>query len=114
MADVTYISPEIKMDGILDVTSAKGSTVVLAGHYKGEMRAVDVKLESGSTFNGKIFAQSTRKVWICKRKGVTRGYVFGMAVFIKTHRASRSKSYRFISMGPFGSVLAPLWDASGT
>ena len=42
MADVTYISPEIKMDGILDVTSAKGSTVVLAGHYKGEMRAVDV------------------------------------------------------------------------
>ena len=59
MADVTYISPEIKMDGILDVTSAKGSTVVLAGHYKGEMRAVDVKLESGSTFNGKIFAQST-------------------------------------------------------
>ena len=59
MADVTYISPEIKMDGILDVTSAKGSTVVLAGHNKGEMRAVDVKLESGSTFNGKIFAQST-------------------------------------------------------
>ena len=59
MADVTYISPEIKMDVILDVTSAKGSTVVLAGHYKGEMRAVDVKLESGSTFNGKILAQST-------------------------------------------------------
>lgn len=59
MADVTYISPEIMMEGTLDVTSAKGSTVVLAGHFKGEMRAVDVKLETGSTFNGKIFAHST-------------------------------------------------------
>ena len=59
MADVTYISPEIMMEGTLDVTSAKGSTVVLAGRFKGEMRAVDVKLETGSTFNGKIFAHST-------------------------------------------------------
>ena len=32
---------------------------MLAGHFKGEMRAVDVRLEAGSTFNGKIFAQST-------------------------------------------------------
>jgi cytoskeletal protein CcmA (bactofilin family) len=47
------------MEGTLDVTSAKGSTVILAGRFKGEMRAVDVKLETGSTFNGKIFAHST-------------------------------------------------------
>ena len=59
MTDITYISPEIMMEGTLDVTSAKGSTVVLAGHYKGEMRAIDVRLETGSSFTGKIFAQST-------------------------------------------------------
>ena len=59
MTDITYISPEIMMEGTLDVTSAKGSTVVLAGHYKGEMRAIDVRLETGSSFTGNIFVQST-------------------------------------------------------
>lgn len=57
MADITYISSELIMEGTLDVTAATGSAVVVAGQFKGEMRANEVHLEQGSLFEGKIFAK---------------------------------------------------------
>lgn len=58
MTDITYISPELMMEGTLDVTASSGASVILAGHFKGEMRASDIELEATSLFDGKIVAES--------------------------------------------------------
>ena len=51
MSEITYISEELVMEGSLD---SAGSSVVLAGRFKGEIRAKDVLLESGSIFDGNL------------------------------------------------------------
>ena len=41
MSEITYISEELVMEGTLD---SAGSSVVVAGRFKGELRAKDVLL----------------------------------------------------------------------
>ena len=53
MSEITYISEELVMEGSLD---SAGSTVVVAGRFKGEIRAKDILLESGSIFDGNLIA----------------------------------------------------------
>ena len=53
MSEITYISEELVMEGNLD---SAGSSVVLAGRFKGELRAKDVLLEANSIFDGNLFA----------------------------------------------------------
>jgi cytoskeletal protein CcmA (bactofilin family) len=53
MSEITYISEELVMEGTLD---SAGSSVVLAGRFKGELRAKDVLLESNSIFDGNLVA----------------------------------------------------------
>ena len=48
MSETTYISEELIMEGTLD---SSGSAVVIAGRFKGELRAKDVLLESNSVFD---------------------------------------------------------------
>ena len=45
MSEITYISEELVMEGNLD---SAGSSVVVAGRFKGELRAKDVLLEANS------------------------------------------------------------------
>ena len=49
MSEITYISEELVMEGNLD---SAGSSVVVAGRFKGELRAKDVLLEANSIFDG--------------------------------------------------------------
>ena len=53
MSETTYISEELVMEGTLD---SAGSSVVLAGRFKGEIRAKDVLLEANSIFDGNLIA----------------------------------------------------------
>ena len=53
MSEVTYISEELVMEGNLD---SAGSSVVVAGRFKGELRAKDVLLEANSIFDGNLVA----------------------------------------------------------
>ena len=53
MSEITYISEELVMEGNLD---SAGSSVVVAGRFKGELRAKDVLLESNSVFDGNLIA----------------------------------------------------------
>ena len=53
MSEITYISEELVMDGNLD---SAGSSVVVAGRFKGELRAKDVLLEANSIFDGTLIA----------------------------------------------------------
>ncbi len=53
MSETTYISEELVMEGTLD---AAGSSIVLAGRFKGELRAQDVLLEANSIFDGNLIA----------------------------------------------------------
>ena len=53
MSETTYISEELIMEGTLD---SSGSAVVIAGRFKGELRAKDVLLESNSVFEGNLIA----------------------------------------------------------
>jgi cytoskeletal protein CcmA (bactofilin family) len=53
MSEITYISEELVMEGTLD---SAGSSVVVAGRFKGELRAKDVLLESNSIFDGNLVA----------------------------------------------------------
>ena len=46
MSEITYISEELVMEGNLD---SAGSSVVVAGRFKGELRAKDVLLEMFDT-----------------------------------------------------------------
>ncbi len=53
MSETTYISEELVMEGTLD---SAGSSVVVAGRFKGELRARDVLLEANSIFDGNLIA----------------------------------------------------------
>ena len=53
MSETTYISEELVMEGTLD---SAGSSVVVAGRFKGELRAKDVLLEANSIFDGNLIA----------------------------------------------------------
>ena len=53
MSEITYISEELVMEGNLD---SAGSSVVVAGRFKGELRAKDVLLEANSIFDGNLIA----------------------------------------------------------
>ena len=53
MSETTYISDELVMEGTLD---SSGSAVVVAGRFKGELRAKDVLLEANSIFDGNLIA----------------------------------------------------------
>ena len=53
MSETTYISEELIMEGTLD---SSGSAVVIAGRFKGELKAKDVVLESNSVFDGNLIA----------------------------------------------------------
>jgi cytoskeletal protein CcmA (bactofilin family) len=53
MTEITYISEELVMEGNLD---SAGSSVVVAGRFKGELRAKDVLLEANSIFDGNLVA----------------------------------------------------------
>ena len=53
MSEITYISEELVMEGNLD---SAGSSVVVAGRFKGELRAKDVLLEANSIFDGDLIA----------------------------------------------------------
>ena len=48
MSETTYISEELVMEGTFD---SAGSSVVVAGRFKGELRAKDVLLEANSIFD---------------------------------------------------------------
>ena len=73
MSETTYISEELVMEGTLD---SAGSSVVLAGRFKGEIRAKDVLLEANSIFDGCIVALlgmreylDSRSSWCAVGKG---------------------------------------------
>ncbi len=53
MSETTYISEELVMEGTLD---SAGSSVVVAGRFKGELRATAVLLEANSIFVGILVA----------------------------------------------------------
>ena len=55
MSETTYISEELIMEGTLD---SSGSAVVIAGRFKGELRAKDALLESNSVFDGNLIADN--------------------------------------------------------
>ena len=53
MSETTYISEELIMEGNMD---SAGSSVVVAGRFKGELMAQDVLLEYNSIFDGNLIA----------------------------------------------------------
>ena len=53
MSETTYISEELIMEGSLDSSE---SAVVVAGRFKGDLRAKDVILEANSIFDGNLIA----------------------------------------------------------
>ena len=60
MSETTYISEELVMEGTLD---SAGSSVVVAGRFKGELRAKDVLLEAdqvtlGGLVKGEVAANT--------------------------------------------------------
>ncbi len=57
MSEITYISEELVMEGNLD---SAGSSVVVAGRFKGELRAKDVLLEANSIFDTLNVASSAK------------------------------------------------------
>ena len=65
MSETTYISEELIMEGTLD---SSGSAVVIAGRFKGELRAKDVLLESNSVFDGNLIADKVTLGGLVKEK----------------------------------------------
>ena len=54
MSEITYISKEVSVEGILDADDLK---VVVAGSFSGNINANEVILEEGSRFDGEVDAR---------------------------------------------------------
>ena len=53
MSDSTYIAVDLKLTGVFH---APGQTVVIAGHYEGEMTAGSVEITKDAVFEGLVRA----------------------------------------------------------
>ena len=54
MSEITYISKEVSVEGVLEADDLK---VVVAGSFSGNINANEVILEEGSRFDGEVDAR---------------------------------------------------------
>ena len=55
MSEITYISKEVSVEGVLEAADLK---VIVAGSFSGSINANEVVLEEGSRFDGEVEARS--------------------------------------------------------
>ena len=54
MSEITYISKEVSVEGVLEASDLK---VIVAGSFSGNINANEVILEEGSRFEGEVEAR---------------------------------------------------------
>ena len=54
MSEITYISKEVSVEGVLEAADLK---VIVAGSFSGSINANEVVLEEGSRFEGEVEAR---------------------------------------------------------
>ncbi len=55
MSEITYISKEVSVEGVLEAADLK---VIVAGSFSGNINANEVVLEEGSKFEGEVEART--------------------------------------------------------